>query len=96
MQGRLVRTLRTGSSERYLWQRKVDQDSAALELHYLRDGRISGTLIVLDESISDSEVPDVLSYIDEVLLPDASVAAGNVSFTVIRGRVVGAFAPTAS
>ena len=43
------RTLRTASSERFLAQRGGD-DVAAVDLHYLANGTIAGTVIILKGS----------------------------------------------
>ena len=89
-----VRTVRTESSERFLIQSDSGQDAAALELHYLGDQRVVGTLIVLDERIfPESKVPDLLKDIDEKLLPDVSIEDGKLSFTVVSGHIVGTFFP---
>jgi hypothetical protein len=88
------RTVRTESSERFLLQSDSGHDSAALELHYLGDHRVVGTLIILDERIfPESKVPELLKEIDEKLLPDVSMEEGQLSFTVVSGHVVGTFFP---
>ena len=88
------RTVRTGSSERFLIQSDAGHDAAALELHYLGDQRVVGTLILLDERIfPESKVPDLLKEIDEKLLPDVSIEDGKLSFTVVAGHIVGTFFP---
>jgi hypothetical protein len=43
------RTLRTASSERFLAQRE-GRDAAAVDLHYLPDGTVAGTVILLKEA----------------------------------------------
>ncbi len=91
---RFVRTLRTPSSERFLLQTAAGKDFAALELHYLVDHRVAGTLIVWDNAITDQDAPNLLEAIDEMLLPEVSRHEGNLSFTVVRGQVIGNFAPT--
>jgi len=89
-----VRTLRTLSSERFLLRRD-GIDFAALEIHY-REGHADCTLIIFEESeVSESQVPDLLKQIDDVLLPDVSLSAKNLVFTVVVGRVLGAFAAEA-
>lgn len=93
---RIIRTVRTVSSERFLLQFEAGRDSAALDLHYLDNGRVSGTLVVFDDRIADSEIPSILAEIDECLLPDASLDHGNLTFTVVRGRVEGTFTATDS
>lgn len=89
---RFVRTTRTPSSERYVLQNPAGEEEAALELHYLTDGRATGTLILLGASkVADHEVADLLKQIDETLLPDVSFEEGNLSFTVVRGTLTGSY-----
>jgi len=88
------RTVRTESSERFLLQSDSGHDAAALELHYLGDHRVVGTLIILDERVfPESKVPELLKEIDEKLLPDVSMEEGQLSFTVVSGHIVGTFFP---
>jgi hypothetical protein len=88
------RTVRTESSERFLLQSDSGHDSAALELHYLGNHRVVGTLIILDERVfPESKLPELLKEIDEKLLPDVSMEEGQLSFTVVAGHVVGTFFP---
>ena len=90
---RIVRALRTPSSERYLLQVHAGQDSGALDLHYLPNGNITGTLTVFDQAgIQPDQVPEVLRYLDETLLPDVSLDDKHLHFTVVIGQVVGDFA----
>lgn len=71
------------------------KDAAALDVHYLANGRADGTLIIFDGSgISEPDVPAVLARIDDLLLPDVNMADGNLSFTVVAGHVLGAFVAT--
>jgi hypothetical protein len=70
------------------------QDEAALELHYLPDCRVTGTLILLSTgNCTDAQIPELLKEIDEVLLPDVSIEEGNLSFTVVRGAIAGSYVP---
>lgn len=88
-----IRVIRTPHSERFLI-RNGNQDMAALDLHYLASGRVDGTLIVFEnQGIGEAQIPGILSRIDEMLLPDVSVAERNLSFTVVVGRVLGTFLP---
>jgi len=88
------RTVRTESSERFLIHPDGGHDAAALELHYLGDQRVVGTLILLDERVfPESKVPELLKEIDERLLPDVSIEDGKLSFTVVAGHIVGTFFP---
>lgn len=92
MIAKFLRLLRTSSSERFLVQDEAGKDAAALDIHYLADGRVAGTLCVFDDSgISESQIPEVLQEIDEVLLPDVSFKDRKLSFTVVLGRVAGSF-----
>jgi hypothetical protein len=86
-----VRVLRTASSERFLL-RSGQVDVACVDIHYLGDGRVNATLILFDAGgIGEKDIPGLLSQIDEQLLPDVSVADDNLVFTVVVGRVLGAF-----
>ena len=90
-----VRVLRTPSSERYLLQR-AGADFAALDLHYLPTGKVNGTLILFDQAdLPEENISQILSQIDELLLPEVSVGEGNLTFTVVTGRILGAYTPNA-
>jgi hypothetical protein len=89
-----VRTLRTASSERFVLHGESGKDTAALDLHYFPDKRVSATLVILDQrAIPEQQVPELLRVIDETLLPDVSIEEGKVSFTVVHGTIVGTFMP---
>jgi hypothetical protein len=93
---RLIRTLRTQSSERFILQAVEGQDSAVVELHYLPSGNVAGTLIIFEGgALANVEIHEVLRQIDEMLLPEISVEHHKVSFTAVRGQVVGDFTPNA-
>jgi hypothetical protein len=63
------RTLRTPSSERFL-ALYHGKEAAAVDLHYLPQGNISGTVIVLQSSgLKESEIPTLLSSLDDEFLP---------------------------
>ena len=86
-----IRVLRTPSSERFLLRQSI-ADFAAVDIHDLPDGRVSVTLVVFENGpVKEAQIPDLISQIDLKLLPDVSVENENVSFTVVVGRVVGAF-----
>ncbi len=88
-----VRVLRTQSSERFLLCRS-GVDAAALDIHYLADGTVHATLIVFEgSSMTEEEIPGQLMYIDEMLLPEVSLNDRKLLFTVVVGRVLGAFEP---
>lgn len=89
------RTLRTSSSERFLAARD-GTEIAAIDLHHLGNGSVAGTLIVLEESkLDEAGIAALLQQLDEDFLPDVDLEAGNVTFTVVVGRVVANFEPTA-
>ena len=71
-----------------------ESDIAALEIHYLDDGRVQATLIAFDGMLDESEISDLLLHVDEILLPDVSLDDKKLIFTVVSGRVLGAFEPT--
>src|SRR4051812_8001430 len=86
-----VRVLRTPHSERHLLRRD-GADFAALDLHYLVDGTVQATLIVFEgSSCTESDVPELLTLIDEILLPEVQMDHEDLFFTVVIGRVLGAF-----
>jgi hypothetical protein len=85
------RSLRTPSSERFLVT-KDGRESAAVDLHYLASGHVSGTVTLLEDAgWTDEMVPELLKSLDEQFLPDVEIAAGSLTFTVVIGRVVGNF-----
>ena len=97
MQFELVRTLRTPHSERYVLTRLRSTDIGALDVHYRQDGTAAATLVLFTESgITDPEIPNILTRLDEVLFPDISIGEKNLFFTVVRGQVLGSFLPTAA
>jgi hypothetical protein len=86
-----VRLLRTESSERHLLRRNSD-DFAALDLHYLRDGTVQASLLIFEGSgFDEAAIPELLTNIDEVLLPEVQLDHKNLTFTVAIARVLGAF-----
>ena len=83
------RTLRTPSSERFLAQRGGN-DVAAVDLHYLANGTVAGTVIILkDTGLDESHIQELLSSLDEEFLPDVDLAEGNLTYTVVLGEVLG-------
>jgi hypothetical protein len=83
------RTLRTTSSERFLGQRE-GRDAAAIDLHYLANGTVAGTVILLkDAGWNESDVPSLLGSLDEDFLPDVDLDHGNLNYTVVIGDVLG-------
>jgi hypothetical protein len=92
MKVHFTRALRTSSSERYLIHIDGTGDDAALDLHYLADGTVAGTLIILDKQYAAKElISSIVEEIDRTLLPSVSVTEGNLSFTVVKGSVIGNF-----
>jgi hypothetical protein len=83
------RTLRTPSSERFLALHQ-DQDVAAVDLHYLANGTIAGTVIILKGSgLDESNIEQLLSALDDDFLPDVDLERGNLTYTVVLGEVLG-------
>lgn len=83
------RTLRTPSSERFL-ALKDGPDTAAVDLHYLANGVVAGTVILLREAHwKEAEIPALLASLDEDLLPDVDLASGTLTYTMVQGEVVG-------
>jgi hypothetical protein len=88
---RAIRTLRTPYSERHIIASN-DKEIAAVDLHYLLDGRVAGTLTVFDGcGVAEKEITMLLAFIDNELLPEVSIGEHNLSFTVVIGRVIGNF-----
>ncbi|NBQ67627.1 MAG: hypothetical protein EBU46_01870 [Nitrosomonadaceae bacterium] len=89
------RTLRTSSSERLLATRD-GKDVAAVDLHYLANGTVSGTVILLKEAgWNDSDIPRLLQSLDEDFLPDVDLSSGTLTYTVVVGELLGNFEATA-
>lgn len=83
------RTLRTASSERFLALRN-GADAAAVDLHYLANGTVAGTVILLKGSgLDESNIQQLLSSLDDEFLPDVDLDHGNLSYTVVIGEVLG-------
>lgn len=86
-----MRTLRTPSSERLLAQAD-GREVAAVDLHYLEGGVVSGTVVLLrGAGLKESDVPGLLSDLDDAWLPGVDLARGNLTFTVVLGDVLGNF-----
>jgi hypothetical protein len=83
------RTLRTASSERFL-ARRNGADAAAVDLHYLANGTVAGTVIILKGSgLDESNIQRLLSSLDDEFLPDVDLEYGNLTYTVVLGEVLG-------
>jgi hypothetical protein len=79
---------------RFLLQLTEGEDAAAVDLPYLRDGSVAGTVFLFEGGgITDDRAPELLQYIDRALLPEVSLDEHNLSFTVVRGRVLGDYRP---
>ena len=83
------RTLRTSSSERFLAFRD-GKEVAAVDLHYLANGHVSGTVILLrDAGWNENDVPKLLASLDDDFLPDVDLKQGTLTYTVVLGEVLG-------
>ncbi len=98
MQIHWKRTLRTNTSERFLG---VDNgiEIAAADIHYLSNGQVAGTMILLDHAApggewNDAAVMEVLRSLDDGYLPDVDVDAGNLNYTVVVAKVLGNYEST--
>lgn len=91
MQTFFRRLLRTDSSERHTIS--VDgTEIAVVDLHYLSDATVQATLIIYEGANVDTDsIPDLLNAIDDVLLPEVRLDSSNLTFTVVIGRVLGAY-----
>lgn len=85
------RTLRTASSERFLLLRD-GQEAAAVDLHYLASGTVSGTVILLKSAgWTEEEIPKFLKSLDDDFLPDVDLDRGTLAYTVVMGELIGVF-----
>jgi hypothetical protein len=88
---RWKRTLRTPSSERLLAV-VDDRDAIAVDLHFLPDGSVAGTVTVVDGGgIGREEIPALLQRIDDDFLPGVDLDEGGVVFTVVWARAAESF-----
>ena len=88
------RTLRTISSERFLAYRD-GSEAAAIDLHYLANGTVTGTVILLKSANwNDADIQSLLSSLDEDFLPDVDIAHGTLTYTVVKGEVIGNYEAT--
>ena len=94
------RTLRTSSSERFLG---IDNEKeiAAADIHYLSNGQVAGTMILLEESApggtwTESMIMEVLRSLDDGYLPEVDVDAGNLNYTVVVANVLGNYEGTSN
>ncbi len=93
---RWIRTLRTATSERFL--ALADRaDAAAIDLHYLPNGTVAGTVILLDSlAWTEDDITAFLKSFDEDFLPDVDHAQGNLNFTVVRGQALANYEGTSN
>ena len=83
------RTLRTPSSERFLAMRE-GKEVAAIDLHYLANGTVAGTVILLKEAgLKEEDIQHLLSSFDEDFLPGVDLAHHTLNYTVVMGEIMG-------
>lgn len=84
--------VRTDASERFVLLGADGAELGMFDLHFLTSGNVIGSLILLDESLAAGEsVEKLLHRIDEELLPAVSLDEKNLSFTVVKGELIGTF-----
>lgn len=88
---RWKRTLRTPSSERLLGV--LDgRDAVAVDLHFLSDGAVAGTVTLVDGcGIARESVSELLDRIDDDFLPGIDLDEGGVMFTVVWATAAESF-----
>lgn len=87
-----VRMVRTDNSERFVLLGADGAELGMFDLHFLTSGNVIGSLVLLDEELADGEsVEKLLHRIDEELLPAVSLDDKNLSFTVVKGELIGTF-----
>ncbi len=85
------RLLRTLTSERFLATRGGN-DIAAVDLHYLSSGHVTGTVFLFQSAgWKETQVSEVLTSLDESMLPDVDLDSGSLTYTVVHGEVWGNF-----
>ena len=90
---RWTRTLRTPHSERLLAFRD-GREAVAVDFHYLADGTVAGTVILLKgNGLGAEHVPALLTELDQEWLPGVDLGSGNLNFTVVLGEVLGNYEP---
>ena len=90
---RWTRTLRTPHSERLLAVRD-GREAVAVDFHYLADGTVAGTVILIKGAgLGAEQVPALLAELDQEWLPGVDLGSGNLNFTVVIGEVVGNYEP---
>jgi hypothetical protein len=85
------RSLRTPNSERFI-ANNSGREAAVIDLHYLGDGTVAGTVILLEGGgIAPEQIPEFLQRLDDELLPGVDLGSGNLQFSVVQGRFLGNF-----
>jgi hypothetical protein len=85
------RRLRTASSERY-WIELGSGGEAYLDLHFAREGAVHGSLMLVGETVpEDAGIEELLTAIDEELLPEVSRDSALLTFSVFVGQPLGEF-----
>jgi hypothetical protein len=88
------RTLRTPSSERFL-AFENDKEVAAIDLHFLANGTISGTVILLRASgLNEGDIHKLLTSFDGDFLSDFDLKHGVLTYTVVLGDLLGNYEAT--
>ncbi len=87
------RTLRTSNSERFLGIENGTEIAAA-DIHYLSNGQVAGTMILLEQAApggtwTEKLIMEVMRSLDDGYLPEVDVDAGNLNYTVVVGNVLG-------
>ena len=68
---------------------------AAVDLHFLANGTVAGTVILLkDAEWKEEGIPKLLQSLDEDFLPDVDLPHGTLTYTVVVGEVMGNFEAT--
>lgn len=84
------RLLRTSSSERFVGTRD-GKEVVVIDLHHL-ERTVAGTVVLFaDAGWTEADVPKLLASFDEDMLPGVDLAAGSLTFTVVRGEIWGNF-----
>lgn len=88
-----TRALRTPHSERFLMTRQsADTECAVLDVHYLANDTVRGTLVVFEGAgLAEEDIPALLQQVDEQLLPEVQLDDATLEFTVVMGQVLGAY-----
>ena len=92
MHAKFIRLFRTATSERFVLHDDGGSDIGLLDLHFLADGTVAGSLFLLQKKVrEEADMREILDQIDEELVPTASLKDANLTFTVTQGELVGTF-----